>query len=394
MKNSRALNAPVLALTALGFALGTCEFVIVGILPDIAAGLNVSLSAVGKLVSVFAACYAVGTPVITAAAGRIPRYRLLVLLLAAFLGVNLLSMLAPNAAVLYFSRMLAALVSGPLTAVAMLFAKEVAPPEHTARAISMVYTGFSVASVVGVPIGTTVCHALGWRATFAVIMAMGIVLTPVLLRLLPRTSAVSEESGSFLRQFTVLRDSRLSLCVGMIVLSGCATYTVYTYLTPILTDTLGLAESAVSPLLIAVGLCCLFSNLFSGWLGEHGGIRRLPAVFLVQTVLYALMPLLLGNRWTGLAAVFVMAMTMYILNTPSQLHALDMAEREYPFASNLCASVLSVSYNFGIAIGSFAGSSLQASIGLRALGAPAAVFALLGLWMNLALLRACRRGTA
>ena len=212
------------------------------------------------------------------------------------------------------------------------------------------------------------------------------------MHLLPRGGTAPEESGGLTRQFSVLRDRRLSLCVGMIVFSGAATYTVYTYLTPILTNTLGLAERAVSPLLIAVGLCCLFSNLFSGWLGEHGGIRRLPAVFLVQTALFALMPLLLGNRWTGLAAVFLMAMTMYILNTPSQLHALDMAEREYPFASSLCASVLSVSYNFGIAIGSFAGSSLQTAIGLRALGAPAALFALLGLWASLALLRVCSRG--
>ena len=124
MKKHR-LPAAVLALAALGFTLGTCEFVIVGILPDIAAGLNVSLAAVGRLVSVFAACYAVGTPLLTALTGRMDRFRLLMGLMLLFLGVNVLSMLAPGVAVLYASRVVAALVSGTLTAVAMLYAKEV-----------------------------------------------------------------------------------------------------------------------------------------------------------------------------------------------------------------------------------------------------------------------------
>lgn len=389
MKRS-ALPMPVLALTALGFALGTCEFVIVGILPDIAAGLGVSLAAVGKLVGVFAACYAVGTPVITAATGRVQRFRLLMVLMGLFLAVNLMSMLAPNVAVLYFSRVLAALVSGPLTAVAMLFAKEVAPRGQTARAIAMVYAGFSVASVVGVPIGTVVCQRFGWRSTFAVILLLGAALLPVLARVLPHDSAAPVDGGGLLHQFAVLRDPRCALCVLMILFSGTATYTVYTYLTPLLTDTLGMAEAAVSPLLIAVGLCCMASNLLSGWLGEHGGVGRLPVVFALQALVFGLMPLLLGNLWTGLAAVFAMAVMMYILNTPSQMYALDLAEQAYPFAANLCASVLSVSYNFGIAIGSFVGSGLQAAWGFRMLGLPAAAFALVGLGLNLALLRVDR----
>ena len=108
------------------------------------------------------------------------RFRLLIGLMLLFLGVNVLSMLAPGVTVLYASRVVAALVSGTLTAVAMLYAKEVSSPEQTARAISAVYAGFSVAAVAGVPIGTAVCHALGWRATFGVILAMGLVLLPVL----------------------------------------------------------------------------------------------------------------------------------------------------------------------------------------------------------------------
>lgn len=269
MKKHR-LPAAVLALAALGFTLGTCEFVIVGILPDIAAGLNVSLAAVGRLVSVFAACYAVGTPLLTALTGRMDRFRLLIGLMLLFLGVNVLSMLAPGVTVLYASRVVAALVSGTLTAVAMLYAKEVSSPEQTARAISAVYAGFSVAAVAGVPIGTAVCHALGWRATFGVILAMGLVLLPVLARLLPREIDVPPAEGCLLNQFAVLRDSRCWHCVLMVLFSASATYTVYTYLTPTLTGTLGLPETAVSPVLLGMGLCSAASNLFSGCLAEKG----------------------------------------------------------------------------------------------------------------------------
>ena len=159
----------------------------------------------------------------------------------------------------------------------------------------------------------------------------------------------------------------------MILCSAAATYIVYTYLSPILTDTLGLPEGAVSPLLLVMGACSAVSNLLSGALGERGGLKTLPWAFAAQAVLFALLPLLLGHLVTGLAGIFAMGLLMYLLNTPAQMHALSLAERDYPFASSLCASMQPVSYNFGIAIGSFIGSAVQAGWGFRPLGAPAAV---------------------
>ena len=371
-QTKKPLPGAVLLLAALGFVLGTCEFVIVGILPEIAEGLNTSLAAVGKLVSVFAACYAVGTPVITAATGGISRRKLLAVLMGVFLLTSAASFAAPNVAVLY--------------------AKEVASPEQTARAISLVYGGFSVAAVLGVPLGTAVCQILGWRWTFAVILAMGAALLPLLLRSLPAVPAQAD--SGLLKSFSILWDPRCSLCVGMILCSASATYIVYTYLSPILTETLGLPAGAVSPLLLVMGACSAASNLLSGRLGERGGLRTLPMAFAAQAVLFALLPLLLGNRWAGLAGVFAMGLLMYLLNTPAQMHALSLAEQDYPFASSLCASVQPVSYNFGIAIGSFIGSAVQEGWGFRPLGLPAAMFALAALGLNLLLLRANGRRTA
>ena len=392
MKNGKKLPAALPALIGLGFVLGSCEYMVVAILPDIASGLGAGLGAAGKLVSVFAAGYAIGTPLLTAAAGRVPKYRLLMTLLALFLAANAMSMLSPNLTVLYLSRAFTAVLTGTLTAVAFLFVREVTPRELSAAAVSLFYAGMSFATVVGNPLNKLICRYLGWRAPFGVILALGAVLLPVLARLLPRRISAGEEGGSFLRQFAVLRDARYSLCVLMTVCCYSATYVVYTYLTPILTDVLAMPEAAVSPLLLAVGLCCVGSNLLAGWVGAHGGVRRTSLVLLGQAVLFAAMPALLGGRWTGLAAVFAMCLLMYGLTTPVQLHALELAEGEHAYAAGLCASTLSVAGNIGIAAGSFAASTLQETVGLRLLGWPAAVFALAGLGLNLALLRACGPG--
>ena len=391
MRKTNKLPPAVLALIGLSFALGACEYVVVAILPDIAAGLGTDLGAAGKLVSVFAAGYAIGTPVLMAAAGRVPKYRLLMTLLALFLISNAMSMLAPSLTVLYLSRMAAAVMTGTLTAVLFLFVREVTPPEQSAKAVSLVYAGMSLATVVGNPLNKLICRYLGWRAAFGTIVAVGAVLLPILARLLPRRITESTADSGFFRQFAVLRDARYTLSVLMTVCSYGATYVVYTYLTPILTDVLGVGEDAVSPLLMVVGLCCVGSNLLAGWVGAHGGIRRTPLVLLGQAVLFAAMPILLGGRWTGLAAMLAMCLLMYALSTPVQLHALELSAREHPYAASLCASTLSVAANIGVALGSFASSGLQSAVGLRALGWPAAAFALVGVGMNLLLLQAGRR---
>ena len=395
MKKKGAVTASTLALMSLGFALGACEYVVVVILPDIAEGLDASLGAVGKLVGVFAAGYAIGTPIVTAATGRVPRFRLLMTLLTLFIIVNAVSMLAPGLWVLYLSRALAAVLTGTLTAVAFLFVQEVAPPEHTAKAISMVYTGMSLATVVGNPLNKTLSSMFGWRAPFAVILLAAVILVPVLTRVLPHSTGVAEEQTGFFRQFTVLRDKRYSLCVLMTIFCYAATYVVYTYLTPILTDVLEVGDAFVSPLLMAVGFCCMGSNLLAGWIGSRGDVERTPIVLVGQTALFLAMPLLLGNRWAGMTAVFVMCLLMYVLSTPVQFHASTLAAKEYPFAANLCASTLSVAANIGIAVGSFAGSELQELVGMRQLGLWAAGFALLALVMNgllVSALRAAPRG--
>lgn len=385
-KSTKLFSLPLLLLMAFTFVLGTGELGVVGILPQMAEGFHVSLAAVGRLVSIFAVSFALSTPILTAATGRIPRIRLLAGLLVVFLGANALSLLAPNVLVLYVSRALTALASGSLTVLMVLFAREVSPPALSARAISLIYTSFSIAAILGVPLSCTVCRLFGWRWLFVLVLGMTLLLTPALLYFLPRTDAPGAVDGGFFRQFAVFRDRRMVLCAGMLVCSAAATYTVYTFFSPLLTGPLGLPDTAVSPLLMGMGLCLTGSNLLSGKLGECGGVQKLPLPFLLQALLLILLPLLLRGRWAGLLGLFVMGGLMYLLNTPVQLYVLGLAEREYPFATTLCASVQMVFYNFGIALGSLVGGAVQSVWGLELLGLPAAAFALGALVLNFGLL--------
>lgn len=356
-KSEKILTVPVMALMLLGFALGSCEYVSVAILPEVSEGFRVSMAAAGRLVGVFAAGYAVGTPVVMALSSRMSRKRLLLGLIVLFVIANLLSMLAPALGVLYAARAAAAVATGSLTAVIMMVIRQVTPPSQAAKAISMVYSSLSLATVAGNPVCKLLCQWIGWRATFAFIDLIALIALPILVAVLPQDRA--PESGErFWGQFRILKDRRYLLLVCMTVCCYAATYVVYTFETPIFTEVLGARESTVSVLLLTGGLCCLGSNILAGVLGGRGGVLKSPAVLAWQGILLAGFPLLLRGPFTGFPAVFALCLTMYLLSTPVQLFAMDLAEREYPFAASLCSTTLSVAGNIGIAAGSFVGSGL------------------------------------
>ena len=386
-KSEKILTAPVMALMLLGFALGSCEYVSVAILPEVSEGFQVSMAAAGRLVGVFAAGYAVGTPVVMALSSRMSRKRLLLGLIVLFAIANLLSMVAPTLGVLYVARAAAAVATGSLTAVIMMVIRQVTPSSQAAKAISMVYSSLSLATVVGNPVCKLLCQWIGWRATFAFIDLIALIALPILAAVLPQDQA-PESGESFWGQFRILKDCRYLLLVCMTVCCYAATYVVYTFETPIFTDVLGAGESMVSALLLLGGLCCLGSNILAGILGSRGGVLKSPAVLAWQALLLAAFPLLLRLGLTGFPAVFALCLTMYLLSTPVQLFAMDLAEREYPFAASLCSTTLSVAGNIGIAAGSFVGSGLQPTMGYLTLGYPAAAIAVVGLMLNLLLIRA------
>ncbi len=376
MAKERFFNLPVLILIASSFMLGMSEFIMVGILPDIAVGLKVSEVTVGNLVSLFAFVYAPVTPLGSALSARFPRFATHMTLIGVFLAGNLLCAFAPNYAVLMAGRILIALVSGTLVAIAMTYAPDVTTDTFRTKFIAWVFSGFSIASVVGVPVGTWVANTFGWRWAFHLVNALTVVLIIGMVAVLPRNSHAAKIG--FLSQFRLFFDRRIQLGVLDVVCGAAASYVFYTYLTPIMRDEVHVPEQYLSVGLVIFGAACLWSNLYGGKLADRGrGVEPLTHIRPIYCAHAVLMASLVVTHWVpvyGALLLVVLGMFMYLQNSASQVLYMDVASQSHPGSLNLAASLNSMSFNIGIAIGSAVGGVVNGHFGLMWLGPVGALF--------------------
>lgn len=372
----RFFNLPVVILIASSFMLGMSEFIVVGILPDIAADLKISEVTVGNLVSLFAFVYAPVTPLGSALSARFPRFATHLTLIGIFLAGNILCAFAPNYAVLVVARIMIALVSGTLVAVAMTYAPDVTTDRFRTKFIAWVFSGFSIASVVGVPVGTWVANTFGWRWAFHMINVLTIVLIIGMVMVLPRNSHIVKIG--FLPQFRLFFDRRIQLGVLDVVCGAAASYVFYTYLTPIMRDEVHVPEQYLSVGLVIFGAACLWSNLYGGKLADRGrGVEPLTHIRPIYCAHAVLMASLVVAHWVpvyGALLLVVLGMFMYLQNSASQVLYMDVTSQSHPGSLNLAASLNSMSFNIGIAIGSAVGGLINGHFGLMWLGPVGALF--------------------
>ena len=372
----RFFNLPVVILIASSFMLGMSEFIVVGILPDIATDLKISEVTVGNLVSLFAFVYAPVTPLGSALSARFPRFATHLTLIGIFLAGNILCAFAPNYAVLVVARIMIALVSGTLVAVAMTYAPDVTTDRFRTKFIAWVFSGFSIASVVGVPVGTWVANTFGWRWAFHMINVLTIVLIIGMVMVLPRNSHIVKIG--FLPQFRLFFDRRIQLGVLDVVCGAAASYVFYTYLTPIMRDEVHVPEQYLSVGLVIFGAACLWSNLYGGKLADRGrGVEPLTHIRPIYCAHAVLMASLIVAHWVpvyGALLLVVLGMFMYLQNSASQVLYMDVASQSHPGSLNLAASLNSMSFNIGIAIGSAVGGVVNGHFGLMWLGPVGALF--------------------
>ena len=356
--------------------LGMSEFIVVGILPDIATDLKVSEVTVGNLVSLFAFVYAPVTPLGSALSARFPRFATHLTLIGIFLAGNLLCAFAPNYAVLVVARIMIALVSGTLVAVAMTYAPDVTTDKFRTKFIAWVFSGFSIASVVGVPVGTWVANTFGWRWAFHMINVLTIMLIVGMVVALPRNSHIVKIG--FLPQFRLFFDRRIQLGVLTVVFGAAASYVFYTYLTPIMRDEVHVPEQYLSVGLVIFGAACLWSNLYGGKLADRGrGVEPLTHIRPIYCAHAVLMASLVVAHWVpvyGALLLVVLGMFMYLQNSASQVLYMDVASQSHPGSLNLAASLNSMSFNIGIALGSAVGGLINGHFGLMWLGPVGALF--------------------
>jgi predicted MFS family arabinose efflux permease len=354
------------ALTLSAFAIGTTEFVIVGLIPNIAASLNVSVPSAGLLVSLYALGVAVGAPVLTALTGRLPRKHLLLGLMALFTAGNLLAWMAPGYEALMAARVLTGLAHGVFFSIGSTIATSLVPKEKAASAIALMFTGLTVALVTGVPLGTFIGQTLGWQSTFLAVSLLGVIAFVGSLLLVPSNIAGSKPS-SLLTQLSVLKKPRLLLVYAMTALGYGGTFIAFTYLAPILQQVSGFSASSVSLVMLVYGVSVAAGNIWGGKLADRQGpIRALQIVFaLLALVLFAL-TFTASNAWLALLTVLAWGAVAFG-NVPGlQVYVVQRAQRNAPEAVDVASGLNIAAFNVGIAGGAWAGGLIVTKLGLMA----------------------------
>ncbi|KMS81831.1 MFS transporter [Streptomyces leeuwenhoekii] len=365
----------LLALAVGAFGIGTTEFVMMGLLPDVADDLHISIPTAGHLVSAYALGVVIGAPLLAAATARLSRRTVLIGLMVLFVAGNALSALAPGHHSLLAARFLSGLPHGAFFGVGAVVATTMVAPERKARSVSLMFLGLTVANIAGVPAATLMGQHLGWRATFLGVSAIGLAAIAALALLVPRDRADASATG-VRGELAALRSLPVWLALATTVAGFGALFSAYSYITPMLTDTAGFADASVTLLLALFGVGATAGNLLGGRLADHslrvtlfGGLVSLLAVL-------ALFPLLMRTEAGAAVAVALLGMAAFVTGSPLQLMVMEKAAA----APSLASSANQAAFNLANAGGAWIGGlALAAGFGVTSPAVAGAALAALGL---------------
>jgi predicted MFS family arabinose efflux permease len=354
----------LLALTISAFAIGTTEFVIVGLLPTIAADLGVNLPSAGLLVSLYALGVAVGAPVLTALTGKLPRKTLLLSLMVLFTAGNLLAWMSPGYESLVLARILTGLAHGVFFSIGSTIATSLVSKEKAASAIAIMFTGLTVALVTGVPLGTFIGQHLGWRATFLAVSALGVVAFLGSLAFVPSTIKHSAPA-SLLQQVKVLGQPRLLLVYAMTAVGYGGSFIAFTYLAPILQRVAGFSENAVGLVMLVYGVSVAAGNIWGGKLADRRGpIGALKIIFLGLAAVLLALTFTAPHPWLVVATVLLWGAVAFGNVAGLQVYVVQQAEHYTPRAVDVASGLNIAAFNLGIAGGAWGGGLIVEHLGL------------------------------
>ncbi|WP_329548029.1 MFS transporter [Streptomyces sp. NBC_01356] len=365
----------LLALAVGAFGIGTTEFVMMGLLPDVADDLHISIPSAGHLVSAYALGVVIGAPLLAAATARVSRRKVLIGLMLLFVAGNVLSAFAPDYHWLLAARFLSGLPHGAFFGVGAVVATNLVAPERKARSVSLMFLGLTVANVVGVPVATLMGQHMGWRSTFLGVSVIGLLAVVSLALLVPRDGTHGPAAG--LRgELAALRSLPVWLALGTTVAGFGALFAAYSYITPMLTDAAGYADSSVTLLLALFGVGATAGNLLGGRLADRsmrgtlfGGLVSLAAVL-------ALFPVLMATAWSAALAVVLLGTAAFVTSSPLLLMVMEKASS----APSLASSANQAAFNLANAGGAWIGGlALAAGLGVTSPAVVGAGLAVLGL---------------
>ncbi|MDM0013558.1 MFS transporter [Variovorax sp. J22P168] len=354
----------LLALTLSAFAIGTTEFVIVGLLPTIAADLRIGLPSAGLLVSLYALGVAIGAPVLTALTGRVPRKALLLGLMALFTLGNLLAWKAPGYETLIAARILTGLAHGVFFSIGSTIATGLVPREKAASAIAIMFTGLTVALVTGVPLGTFIGQHFGWRETFLAVAALGVIAFAGSAAFVPGDIRHTPPA-SLAQQFKVLGQPRLLMVYATTAIGYGGTFIPFTFLAPLLTEVSGFSAGAVGGVMLVYGLSVAAGNIWGGRLADRRGpIPALRIIFALLAAVLLLLSFTAPSKWLALATVLLWGAVAFG-NVPGlQVYVVQQAERYTPQAVDVASGLNIAAFNLGIAGAAWAGGFVVTHLGL------------------------------
>lgn len=354
----------LLALTISAFAIGTTEFVIVGLIPTIAEQLGVTVPSAGLLVTIYAIGVAIGAPVLTALTGRVRRKLLLISLMVLFTLGNLLAWQSPGYGTLVVARLLTGLAHGVFFSIGSTIATSLVAKEKAASAIAIMFGGLTVALVTGVPLGTFIGQHFGWRETFLAVSLIGVIATVASAILVPN-NIKNQASASIREQFKVLTHPRLLLIYAITALGYGGVFTTFTFLAPMMQELAGFSAPAVSWILLAYGIAVAVGNIWGGKLADrHGAVRALSFIFAALAVLLLVFQFTASHSIAALLTVIVMGVFAFG-NVPGlQVYVVQKAEQYTPNAVDVASGLNIAAFNVGIALGSVIGGQTVATLGL------------------------------
>ena len=372
------------ALTVAAYAIGTTEFVIVGLLPTVATDLSITLPLAGLIVSVYALGVTFGAPILTALTGKLGRKPLLLSLMALFIAGNALAALSPSYGMLLAGRVLSAFAHGVFFSVGATIAADLVVPDRRASAIAMMFMGLTVAIVTGVPLGTFVGQTFGWRATFWAVAALGLVAFAAIAFLLP-ANLRREKPAGLLEQVRVLGSGRLLLVFAMTALGYGGTFVTFTFLSPLLQEITGLSESTVSLVLVLYGAAIAFGNIVGGKVANHDPVKALAVLFALQAAVLVLLTFTAPSPVLALATLAALGFLSFATVPGLQLYVVDIAKRHRPVAVDVASALNIAAFNLGIAAGAWIGGLTVASpLGLGATPWVGAILVVAALGLTLA----------
>ncbi|KEO81836.1 MFS transporter [Tumebacillus flagellatus] len=359
----RTSTLSLLALAVSAFAIGTTEFISVGLLPLISQDLNIPITTAGLTVSLYALGVTLGAPILTTLTSRMSRKSLLLWIMVVFLLGNSAAASAGSIALLLIGRVVSAFAHGVFMSIGSTIAADLVPENRRASAISIMFSGLTVATITGVPIGTFLGQHFGWRIAFWAIVAIGVAAFLANALLVPSNLRPGGRT-TFRDQAKLLTNGRLLLMFLITALGYGGTFVVFTYLSPLLQTITGFSESAVTVILLAYGIAIAVGNVLGGKAANRNPLRALFYMFVVQAVVLAVLSLTAPFQIAGLLTILLMGLFAF-MNVPGlQVYVVILAERYVPSGVDVASAINIAAFNAGIAIGSYFGGLITDSIGL------------------------------